>query len=204
MRNFLEKIPIGLIYSRLILGFVVLFLSIYKFDLSRYFIVSIMIWAIVSDIFDGIIARKLNVSSQKLRRLDSSIDQIFWICALIGTFILCKNFFIENEIKFFTILFLEGLTYLISFLKFKKEVATHAILSKFWALTVMATLIQVVLTCNSIVLFNVCIYFGILTRIEIIAILLILKNWTNDVPSFYHAILLRQGKKIKRNKLFNG
>ena len=163
-----------------------------------------MIWAIISDILDGIIARKLNISTQRLRRLDSSIDQLFWICTLIGAFIICKDFFKANYVKLFIIIFIEGLTYLISYLKFRKEVATHAILSKVWALTILATLIQIVLTCNSILLFNICIYFGVITRLEIIAILLIIKDWTIDVPTFYHAILLRQGKEIKRNKLFNG
>lgn len=163
-----------------------------------------MFWAIISDIFDGIIARKLNISTPKLRRLDSSIDQIFWICALIGAFIICREFFIDNYFKLIIILGLEAITYLISFLKFRKEVATHAILSKFWALTVLAALVEIVITCNSNYLFNICVYFGVATRIEIIAILLIIKNWTCDIPSLYHAILLRNGKEIKRHKLFNG
>lgn len=163
-----------------------------------------MVWAIISDIFDGIIARKLNISTQKLRRLDSSVDQIFWVCTLIGTFLLCRNFFIDNYKKLAVVIFLEALTYLISFLKFRKEVATHAILSKLWTLTILATLVEVVLTNSSNLLFNICIYTGILTRLEIMAILLVIKEWTNDVPSLYHAFLLRQGKEIKRNQLFNG
>jgi len=51
---------------------------------------------------------------------------------------------------------------------------------------------------------NICFYLGIISGVEIMVILLILKVWTNDVPGIYHAILLRQGKTIKRNKLFNG
>jgi len=203
-RKYLEKIPIALMYSRFVLGFVIIFLAWYQPDEYRSIIVAIMIWAILSDIFDGIIARRLNISTQRLRRLDSSIDQVFWICTLVGTFIMCRTFFETNYAQFFIILSLEGITYLISFLRFRKEVATHAILSKFWTLTILGTLIQVVLSCSSVMIFNVCFYFGILTRIEIMAILLILKEWTNDVPSFYHAILLRQGKEIKRHKLFNG
>jgi hypothetical protein len=34
--------------------------------------------------------------------------------------------------------------------------------------------------------------------------LFILRKWTNDVPSLFQAVLLRQGKAIKRNKMFNG
>ncbi len=191
-------------YSRFVLGFIIIYLSWHQPSSYRYIIVAIMIWAIISDIFDGIIVRRLNISTKRLRRLDSFIDQVFWICTLVGAFNMCRTFFESNYMKFFIILSLEGLTYFISFLRFRKEVATHAILSKFWTLTILGTLIQIVLSCSSVMVFNVCFYFGILTRIEIIAILLILKEWTNDVPSFYHAILLRQGKEIKRHKLFNG
>jgi len=202
--KYLEKVPIALIYSRLILGFVLILISYFQPDYYQRIILAIIIWAILSDIFDGIIARRLNISTQRLRRLDSSIDQFFWICTLGGACYLCPDFFSRNSTKLYLILTVEGLTYLISFIRFRKEVATHAILSKFWTLTIMATLIQIVLSCHSVILFNVCFYVGILTRLEIIAILLILKKWTNDVPTFYHAILLRQGKEIKRNTLFNG
>src|ERR1700749_4304641 len=98
----------------------------------------------------------------------------------------------------------EALTYLICFLKFKKEIATHAISSKIWTLILVATLMQVIITTNSTVLFQICFYSGLITRVEIILIIILLREWTNDVPSIYQAILLRKGKAIKRNKLFNG
>lgn len=167
-------------------------------------IVFLIILGILTDIFDGLIARSLNVSTQTLRRMDSSVDQVFWICTLIGAYLICGDFFNANYLKLLILLAVEGLTYVVSFIRFKKEVATHAILSKIWTLTIMGTLIQIVLSSNSLILFNICFYFGILTRLEIIAILLIIREWTNDVPSIYHAILLRQGKQIKRHKLLNG
>lgn len=200
----MTKIPIGLMYLRLVLGFIILLLSYSHFSSFRIIIVVLIILGLLTDIFDGIIARRLNISSQRLRRMDSSIDQVFWICTLIGSIIICTDFFVINWVKLTILLTFECLTYLVSFVKFKKEVATHAILSKIWTLTIMGALIQVVLTCQSLILFDICFYLGVLTRIEIIGILLILKEWTSDVPGLYHAVLLRQGRKIKRNKLFNG
>jgi len=191
-------------YSRLIFGFVILFLAWLKPDHYKSLITALIVSGLLTDIFDGIIARKLNISTQKLRRLDSSVDQVFWICTLIAAYLICADFFISNYIKMTILLSAEGLIYIISYIKFKKEVATHAILSKIWTLTIMATLIQIVLNCQSTVFFNICFYLGIISRIEIMVILSILKVWTNDVPGIYHAILLRQGKTIKRNKLFNG
>jgi CDP-diacylglycerol--glycerol-3-phosphate 3-phosphatidyltransferase len=58
--------------------------------------------------------------------------------------------------------------------------------------------------CQAPVLFQWCFYVGMISRLEIIAILFLLRRWTNDVPSVYHAVLLRKGKEIKRHKLFNG
>jgi len=200
----MKSIPLILMVTRLIFGFVILLLSFLKPDHFGFIIISLIVLGVLTDIFDGIIARRLNISTQKLRRLDSSIDQVFWICTLIGTSLLCPDFFKVNSIKMIALISAEVLIYIISYVKFKKEVATHAILSKIWTLTLMGVLIQIVLTCNSNFLFNLCFYLGIISRVEIMGILLILKRWTNDVPSIYHAVLLRQGKTIKRNKLFNG
>ncbi|OMP75378.1 hypothetical protein BW716_30565 [[Flexibacter] sp. ATCC 35208] len=60
------------------------------------------------------------------------------------------------------------------------------------------------LSCNAGILFQCCFYFGLATRLEIILILFIIRNWYNDVPTVYHAVLLRKGREIKRNRLFNG
>ena len=102
------------------------------------------------------------------------------------------------------LLTLEALAYLICFVKFKKEIATHSIGAKFWTLLLFAVLVDLMINCESGLLFQLCFYVGIITRLEIIAIILTLKKWANDVPTFYHALQLRKGKQITRNKLFNG
>jgi phosphatidylglycerophosphate synthase len=183
---------------------VIIFLVVSQVNSFRLIIAVLIVLGLISDIFDGIIARKLNISNQKLRRMDSSVDQVFWTCCVIGAYLVCPDFFKAHWIKLLILVIVEGMTYAISFIRFKKEVATHAISSKLWTLTIMAVLIQVILSCNSLIVFDICFWLGIITRVEIIAILLIIREWTNDVPSVYHAVLLRKGKEIKRNKLFNG
>lgn len=198
------QIPIILIFSRLVIGFTVIILSVAQVDGYKAIAIILLTVGLLTDIFDGIIARQLNISTQKIRRLDSSVDQVFFISFAIATYIQCPLFFKANILKL-TILFgFEALTYLVSFLKFRKEIATHSIGAKIWTLVLFATLIQVILQCQSILLFNICFWVGLLTRLEIIAIILILKKWTNDVPTFYHSIRLRQDKEIKRHKIFNG
>ena len=198
------RIPIILIFSRLIIGLTIIILSITQVDNYKAIAITLLTVGLLTDVFDGIIARQLNVSTQKLRRLDSSIDQIFFISFAVATYIHWTDFFKVNALKLTVLLGLESLTYLISFLKFKKEIATHSIGAKIWTLLLFTTVIQIILQYQSITLFNICFWVDILTRLEIIAIILTLKKWTNDVPTFYHSLKLRHDKEIKRHKMFNG
>lgn len=200
----MNQLPKVLIYSRLLSGLLLLWLSYIHASNYKAIAILIIAFGLLSDIFDGIIARKLGISNENLRRLDSGVDQLFWLSVTAATYIQCQAFFFSNSIQMIILLGVEALTYIICFVKFRKEVATHAISSKFWTLSIFATIIQVVVTCDSSILFQICFYLGILTRLEIIAIILIIQTWTNDVPSLYHAILIRKGKTIKRNGLFNG
>jgi CDP-diacylglycerol--glycerol-3-phosphate 3-phosphatidyltransferase len=200
----INQIPKALIFFRLSLGVMILVFSI--FQIENYSSVALILFCagMLTDIFDGIIARQLNISSENLRRLDSTVDQLFFISVAIATFIQSPQFFYQNKIKLIILLSVEMLAYLICFLKFKKEIAIHSILSKAWALILFATISQIIITKNSTTLFDICFYMGVITRLEIIAIILVLRKWTNDVPGLYHAILIRQGKPITRHKLFNG
>jgi phosphatidylglycerophosphate synthase len=198
-----NNIPIALIYTRLVIGPVLIVLSALSVENYRWIAIALLTIGLLTDIFDGIVARKLNIATQQLRRLDSNVDQVFFVSIAIATYIQCPVFFESNALKLAILIGFEVLAYLICFLKFKKEIATHSIGAKIWTLFLFATLVQVILQCQSVVLFNLCFWIGLATRIEIIAIVMILKKWTNDVPTFIHAIQLRNGREIKRNKMFN-
>ena len=198
------RIPLLLIYSRLLIGFLILFLSHINFHYFKFFAVLLLTVGLLTDIFDGIIARKLGVSTTKLRRLDSTVDQIFFVSIVIATYSQCPVFFKTNAVKLFVLIGFEILAYLVCYLKFRKEIAIHSIGAKIWTLFLFATLVQILLECNSFLLFELCIWLGVFTRLEIIAIILTLKVWTNDIPSIFHAIKLRKGLDITRNKFFNG
>lgn len=200
----MNHIPRILIFSRMLAGVLLIALSFTDLPSFKTIAVSLIAYGLLSDIFDGIIARRLGISTVNLRRLDSAIDQVFWISTAFAAYLQCPEFFVGNSTKLFILFAAEGTVYVVSFFKFRKDVATHALASKVWALSVCATLIQVVLTCRAPILFEVCFYLGVATRLEIIGILLILNEWTSDVPSLYHAVMLRRGRVVKRHKWFNG
>ncbi|TBO42387.1 CDP-alcohol phosphatidyltransferase family protein [Pedobacter kyonggii] len=200
----MKHIPIALIYSRLLIGFIIILLSFFHVNHYSFLAITLLSIGLLTDVFDGIIARKLNISSEKLRRLDSSIDQVFFISVAVATYIQCPDFFKINLVKLIVLGAFEASTYVLSYIKFKKEIATHSIGAKIWTLVLFSTLVEIMVHCESVVLFELCFWIGLATRLEILAIVFTLKKWTNDVPTIYHAVKLRQGKEIKRNKLFNG
>lgn len=200
----MKRIPHLLIYSRVVIGLVIILLAIYPIAYSRQWIIFLIAVGLLTDIFDGIIARRMGISSERLRRLDSSVDQVFWVMVLIATCIISPLFYQLHLRQILLLLGVEAFTYLLCFVRFRKEVATHAILSKVWTLTIFACIIQSIAAGTPNWTFELCFYTGLVTRLEIILILLTIRKWTNDVPSLYHAFLLRQGKEIKRSKWFNG
>ena len=48
-------------------------------DSIRYLVLALMYLGLLSDIFDGIIARNLGVQTAIMRRLDSQVDMLFWL-----------------------------------------------------------------------------------------------------------------------------
>ena len=157
-----------------------------------------------ADIFDGIIARKVGVSSEKLRRLDSQTDLIFWLSIGIITYFLFPNLIIENRNPIIVIFVMEAMCYFISFFKFGKETCTHAFLAKLWGLSLLAAFTSLLGFQYAGIPFYIAIILGLISHIDRILITLILPEWQHDIPSSYHAWLIRKGKNIKRNSLLNG
>jgi len=198
------NIPILLILFRLVLAPIILALAYFIGESSNITIVILMYLGLVSDILDGIIARKQHISSEKLRRMDSQTDMIFWLSIGFATWILYPKLISDNAIVICTILGLELTCYVISLIKFKKETCTHALLSKLWGLTLLVAFTSLIGFNHAGIPFTLAIILGLISQLDIILITLILPKWTHDVPSAYHAYLIRKGIVFKRNDYLNG
>lgn len=132
-----RHIPISLILFRLILAPLILGLVYFYKEESKMIILILMYLGLISDILDGIIARQLNVSSTKFRRFDSQTDMIFWLSIGISTWMLYPDLIKQNSVPIIIIFIMEGMCYLISIIKFKRETCTHAFMSKLWGITLL-------------------------------------------------------------------
>jgi len=198
-----KHIPLILIGFRLCLAAVIPGLALFLGDNSRPVILALIYLGLFSDIFDGIIARRAGVATARLRRLDSQTDLVFWLSVGISTWILFPAVISANYIPIAAIFIMEGLCYLTSIIKFGRETCTHAFLSKLWGITLLIAFTSLIGFGIAGIPFMLAIVAGLLSQVDVILIILILPEWTHDIPSFYHAWLIRKGKTIKRHKLLN-
>ncbi len=198
------NLPIYLILFRFLLAPVILGLAYFKGHDANLIIVILMFLGLISDILDGIIARNQGTSSTKLRRLDSQVDMVFWVSIGVASWILVPSVIMENIIGIRILLIMEVSCYVISLVKFRRETCTHALLSKLWGVSMLVAFTSLIGFGHAGIPFYFSIFLGLVSHIDRMLITLILPAWHHDVPSAYHAYLIRKGVSFKRNKYLNG
>lgn len=151
-----------------------------------------LIGALVSDYFDGVIARRLGVATPGLRRLDSIADSIFYVCALIAAWHLYAPLLMPYLGAVAVLLALEGIRYVFDWRKFGKEASYHMWSSKLWGLALFAGFYALLVHEHVGWPVALAIGLGILADLEGLAISMALPYWKNDVPTFFHALRLRR------------
>jgi CDP-diacylglycerol--glycerol-3-phosphate 3-phosphatidyltransferase len=197
-----KRIPEILVFSRIPIAILIAVFIWIQVAYVVFWVSLVIIFGLLTDVLDGSIARKLNVSTERLRKLDSNVDQFFWVLIIISIFWWRIELIKPIWIPLLSILVLEGLTYLVSLIKFKKTVATHTIFAKFWTLTLLVFLLELAIA-NSTHTFYFCLVLGILSRLEILMIILLLKKWATDIPTVFVVGKVNRGEKVKKSKLFN-
>lgn len=199
----MKTIPYILIAIRFILAPIIISLAYYKGEESKFLILILMYFGLLTDIFDGIIARKVGVSSEKLRRLDSQTDLVFWLSLGFAAYFLNPELIKSEWGSILLIFSMEALCYIISIWKFGKETCTHAFLSKMWGLSLLIAFTYLIGFQQAGWAFYLTIGLGLVSHIDVILIVLILPKWQFDVPSCYHAWEIRNGKQRKKTIFFN-
>jgi CDP-diacylglycerol--glycerol-3-phosphate 3-phosphatidyltransferase len=197
------SIPYLLILFRFLLAPIILLISYFKTDSAAYIVLVLMFLGLISDIFDGIIARKMKIDTEKMRRLDSQTDLIFWLSISVSCYLIYPELIKENLIGVIAVVLMEAVCYGVSLIKFGKETCTHAFVSKMWGLTLLATFTCLLGFAYGGWMMKICIILGLISQLDVILIILFLPKWTHDIPSFYHAILIRKGIEFKKSKYLN-
>jgi CDP-diacylglycerol--glycerol-3-phosphate 3-phosphatidyltransferase len=196
------SIPYLLILTRFLAAPAILLLAFYMPEPGTPIVV-LMTVGLLSDILDGIIARHQNLVTEKMRRLDSQTDLVFWLSTGFASWHLHSGVLRQYTAPSVFIFVMEFMCYFISIAKFKRETCTHAYLSKLFGVAMFAAFFCLFAFNYGGIVLQTAVIAGILSHIDRILITLILPEWTFDVPSAYHAYQIRKGRAIKKYKLFN-
>jgi len=193
-----KHIPAALIAFRALMIFVVPVLGWYG---HGTLLALVILLATLSDIFDGIIARRLGVSTTNLRKADSTVDLIFWLASMTALYFLRPDDVMRNFIIVWYAIAAEIIEQLICILRFRRMTATHARSAKFMGLCLLVGMIVLALGGSSMLAFWI-IGIGITVSVfDGCAIVVLLPYWEADVPSAWEAWRLRQGLPVRRHWL---
>lgn len=150
-----------------------------------------MVLAFVSDILDGIIARRLNIATPTLRRLDSAADSVFYTAAAFAVWHLYPAEIRNNLWPLLVLVTLEIGRYAFDFAKFRREASYHMWSSKLWGIGLFGALFALLAMGQGGWPVALAVYWGIVTDVEGLAISITLHEWKSDVPSLVHALRIR-------------
>jgi CDP-diacylglycerol--glycerol-3-phosphate 3-phosphatidyltransferase len=151
-----------------------------------------LILAFLSDVFDGILARRFNVATPGLRRLDSIADSVFYVAALLAAWHLHPSALREYLPALVVLATIEVARYAFDLWKFRREAAYHLWSSKLWGICLFVGFFSLLVLGRGGLFVGVPIYLGILVDLEGLLVSFVLREWASDVPSIVHAWRLCQ------------
>jgi len=147
-----------------------------------------LVAAVLSDVFDGVIARRLGIATVALRRLDSAADSTFYAAALFAAWHLHPEVITGHAVALGALAVLEGARYVVDLVKFRREASYHMWSSKLWGLALFAGFFSLLAMDSAGAFVALAIYAGIVADVEGLAISLVLREWRTDVPTLFHAL----------------
>lgn len=123
-KNNMTKLPKQLIYLRVAISIGLILLSVLSYEFP-IILISLICIAFLSDVFDGIIARKYNCSNEKLRQMDSKADSFFWLSVCVVLIKFYPEFIFQNKFKLFILICTEIGMQVFAYLKHGKSLALH-------------------------------------------------------------------------------
>ncbi|EJL30694.1 phosphatidylglycerophosphate synthase [Caulobacter sp. AP07] len=187
-----RAIPYLLIALRVAAGLLILALAVRVGPPARWACAGLLAVGVLSDIFDGVVARRLGSVTDRLRTFDSRADVVFWLCATASVLILHPDLVATLWPPVVVLGAMELTAHAVSFARFRKEASPHHLLSKLFGLALWALLTQLLITGTGGLMLALAFVMGVASQLEALAIMLILPDWRCDIRGVRQALALRR------------
>ena len=177
-----QAVPWGLVFFRCAAGPGLVGLALAGEDEVCGVLLSL---GVLSDIFDGVLARRWKVSTPALRTWDSRADVAFWACAFGALIVSRPDWLAVLGPAIALFIALEATNHAFSFYRFGREASPHHYLSKAFGLALWAFVATAFVTGRLHPLFGIAATIGVLSQVEAFLITARLRAWRCDVPSVF-------------------
>jgi CDP-diacylglycerol--glycerol-3-phosphate 3-phosphatidyltransferase len=148
----------------------------------------------VSDVVDGMVARRALAVTPFLRRLDSSVDTVFYLGVAYAAWLLYPEALRRLALPIGVVIAGEACNYVAALVRFRREASYHALSARLWGLLLFLALL-LLLGTGSGVLLPFALAAGIVAELDTLAITMTLPAWRHDVPSVWHAWRIRHDSR---------
>ncbi|WP_017299072.1 CDP-alcohol phosphatidyltransferase family protein [Nodosilinea nodulosa] len=188
-RSLISALPTALVVFRFLAG-PYLLLDAWHGQPGAGF-VPVFVLAVLSDIFDGIIARRLKVVSSFLREADSRADLCLYLCVLASIWRVFPDVVVGFALPLGITALSQLLQWASSLIKYGRLASYHSYSAKIWGLSLAIATVALFGFGYAGVTFWATLAIGTLHNLEEVAMTLILPQWTFDVVTIQKALQIR-------------
>ena len=155
-------------------------------------LVALILTGLLSDIFDGILARRWHCDTPAGSLFDSMADTVFYAGVAIALWIGHPHLWQTNARLLAALIALEATRFAFDFAKFRKPASYHSYIAKTWGLLIAVAVIAEFATNRANTLISASLLFGIVCDLEGLAMSFILPAWRSEVKTLRAAWHLRR------------
>jgi phosphatidylglycerophosphate synthase len=146
----------------------------------------------LSDVYDGILARRWKTDTDALRVADSAVDIVFYLGILAAVVERHWPAVRERWGLLIAVLSLEVIRMVFDWLKFRRMASYHSYTAKAWGILLAAATVALLCFDSSSWILTLALAWGIVCDLEGLAMSLILPKWTRDVKTLSRALAIRR------------
>ncbi|MFQ6006213.1 MAG: CDP-alcohol phosphatidyltransferase family protein [Woeseia sp.] len=152
----------------------------------------LLLAALLSDIVDGLIARRFSFTSELGSRLDTMADTLLWVAAVAGIWKFHPELVMDYGILVVLVLFMWVVHHIAELLRYGKLASFHTYSMRASAYALGIFLISMFVWGIRPWLLYVASALSVLASVEQLILVALLPEWTPNVRGFYWALRMRK------------
>lgn len=148
---------------------------------------AVVVAAFVSDIFDGVIARRTGTATASLRHADTIVDTIFFVAAAVALRVAVPGAYHGLWLPLVTLIVVHVSRSTFELTKYGRIASYHMWSSKALGLLLVSALVTAFLAGRPTILLGAALWLAIANELEGFLASVLLPEWRCDIPSLFHA-----------------